>query len=262
MNRLVLAALAATVAAGCAANKPSLMAELAPMQFEAPPPAAAILTENHFSRDKATSVSESELKQILAAPVFLEAGARVGVVPVAARYEVDGDLPTTSVPAAISDALENSGMFELTSEVSTDWPADRGVPGLRELAARYRTEYLLFYRHRFVDQTYWNNWAAGYFTVVGAFFLPGNTLEAAGVLEATLFDVKTGTILFTVYERVHAEKGANNWGNDRKLLEMKKKLLEDASQKLADQVVSKCRRLAAARPAEAKDQAISVAPAS
>ncbi len=29
---------------------------------------------------------------------------------------------------------------------------------LRELAARYRSEYLLLYRHRFVDRSYTNAW--------------------------------------------------------------------------------------------------------
>ena len=34
-------------------------------------------------------------------------------------------------------------IFEVATEMSTDWPADGGISGLRELAARYRAEYLL-----------------------------------------------------------------------------------------------------------------------
>ena len=82
-----------------------------------------------------------------------------------------------------------------------------------------------------------------------ALFLPGHTLESAGVLEATLFDVKTGTLLFTVNERVHDQQRVNVWHNELKTQWMKRKMLETATQKLADQVVGKIRRLVVARPA-------------
>jgi hypothetical protein len=85
--------------------------------------------------------------------------------------------------------------------------------------------------------------------VLGALFLPGHTLESAGVLEATLFDVKTGTLLFTVNERVQAQEKVNIWHNGLKTQWMKKKMLETATQRLADQVVGKIRRLVVARPA-------------
>ena len=247
------------VLSGCAMSKGAMRAELPPLVLDSPAPPPQILTEDHFTQDKPASISEAELKSILAAPVFLEETARVGVVPVAGRYELDAEVPTISVPGVLAESLESSNLFGASSEISTDWPADRGVAGLREIAARYRTEYLVLYRQRFVDQSYANPWAVGYATLVGAFFLPANTLEAAGVLEATFFDVKTGTILFTVYERVQGFAEVNNWQNDRKLQALKRRLLSEASQKLADQVVHKCRRLAAARPAQVRDQALSEA---
>jgi hypothetical protein len=83
---------------------------------------------------------------------------------------------------------------------------------------------------------------------LGVLFAPAQTLESAGVLEATLFDVKTGTLLFTVFERVHAESDETVFHNDRKRRLMKEKLLAEAAGKLAAQVVEKSRRLAAARP--------------
>src|SRR5205814_341050 len=135
------------------------------------------------------------------------------------------------------------------SEISTEWPTDRGLPGLRELAARYRSEYLLLYRHRFVHETNHNGWAAGYATVVGALFFPGQQIETSGVLEATLYDVKTGTLLFTVNERIASSDSAAPTLESRRSREIEKKLLQEAAPKLADRVVSKCRRLAASRPA-------------
>ena len=246
-----LALLALLSATGCANMQAPLKAELPAMAFAAEAAAPAqppILTENRFSRDNAGSISEEGLREVLAAPVFLDEKSRVGIVPVQGSYALDMDVPLPSVTAALADALDDSGEFELASEVSTDFPVDRGISGLRELAARYRCDYLLIYRHRFVDASYLNPVAWGFLSGVGALFLPGQTLESAGVLEATLFDVRTGTLLFTVNERVHSEEKVNLWHTELKEQWMKKQMLEGATQKLADQVVAKIRRLVVARP--------------
>ncbi|HEX8703708.1 MAG TPA: hypothetical protein VF815_33030 [Myxococcaceae bacterium] len=251
---LYMALLALLAGTGCATARAPMEASLAPMAFTTEvvsDSSSAILTENHFSRDRAGSISEEALREVLASPVFLEEKTRVGIVPVQGSYALDQDVPLPAVPAALADALDDSGEFELASEVSTDFPVDRGIAGLRELAARYRCDYLLIYRHRFVDASYMNPVAWGYLSVVGALFLPGHTIESAGVLEATLFDVKTGTLLFTVNERVHGQERVNLWHNGLKTQWMKKQMLETATQKLADQVVGKIRRLVVARPAPA-----------
>ncbi len=243
-----IAAVAFAGTLGCAAPRPALQVAMEPLQLGKPAAKTEVLEKNHFKRDHAGSISEEDLRKVLRAPVFLEADARLGVVPVATCYQPDPDLPLAVVPQELSRAMEDSGLFEVTTEVSTDWPADRGISGLRELAARYRSEYLLLYRHRFVDRSYTNDWGWLYITVLGVLFAPSQTLESAGVLEATLFDVKTGTLLFTVFERVHAESDETVFHNERKRRLLKEKLLSEAAEKLAAQVVEKSRRLAAARP--------------
>ena len=242
--RLTLAAVA-LLAAGCAAHAP-LRAEMEPLPIAQPAPSP--LQVDHFRSDRSTAVSEEAIREILRAPVFLEAASRIGIVPVRSRYEPDKDVPLNRPPGRISEALEASGLFEVTTEVSTDWPAHSGIGGLRELAARYRCEYLLMYRHRFVDREWTNGWGAMSLTIVGAFVAPMKTLETAGVLEATMFDVQTGTLLFTVYSRVHATSDENVWGNERKLRALKNRLLDEGAEALAEQVVDKTRLLAAARP--------------
>ncbi len=244
---------------GCSSSKGILRAEMRPLALTAETTAPGVLKKDHFKRDRSGSISERDLRQVLASPVFLEADARLGVVPVATCYKPDPDLPLAMVPKKLSAAMEDSGLFAVTTEVSTDWPADSGISGLRELAARYRSEYLLLYRHRFIDRSYTNSWGWFYLTVLGIFIAPSQTMETDGVLEATLFDVKTGTLLFTVFERVHNEADENLFHNDRKRRLMKEKLLADASAKLAEQVVHKSRILAAVRPAEEK-QRLSQAP--
>jgi hypothetical protein len=246
----------ASLFVGCAASKPALQVAMEPLQLGKPAAQPEVLEKNHFKRDHAGSISEENLRRVLRAPVFLEADSRVGVVPVATCYEPDPDLPLAVVPKELSKAMEDSGMFEVTTEVSTDWPADRGISGLRELAARYRSDYLLLYRHRFVDRSYTNDWGWLYITVLGVIFAPSQTLESAGVLEATLFDVKTGTLLFTVFERVHAESNETVFNNDRKRRKMKEKLLSEAAEKLSKQVIEKTRRLVAARPTPQKTKTI------
>ena len=163
---------AAAASTGCAASKGALQVSMEPLQLGKPVAQAKTLEKNHFKRDHAGSISEEDLRKVLNAPVFLEADSRLGVVPVATCYEPDPDLPLAVVPQELSRAMEDSGLFEVTTEVSTDWPADRGISGLRELAARNRSEYLLLYRHRFVDRSYTNDWGWLYITVLGVLFAP------------------------------------------------------------------------------------------
>jgi hypothetical protein len=248
------------LAQGCAARQAPLRAELAHVALaEARAPVPQVLTQNHFTRDQAGGVSEAALRQILAAPVYLEEKARVGVVPVRGAYAPDTEVPLTGVPAALVDALDSSGQFELACEVSTDFPTDRGISGLRELAARYRADYLLIYRHRFVERRYRNAAAWAWVTGVGALVVKGRTLEAAGVLEATLFDVKTGTLLFTVLERVHGEEKVTPFHPELKAARLQRRLLEEAGDRLAEQMMARVHRLVAARPGPPADTLLSSA---
>lgn len=249
MHRFIpLFVVIATASLGCAATR-SAAADFRPLSFEASPPAVTPLVENHFVRDRA-AVGEPELRAILAAPVFLEEHARVGVLPVATRYEVDDGVPVQPAPAELVAALEGSGLVELATEVSSEWPIERGLPGLRELAARYRTEYLLLVRHRFVDVTRPNPAAAAYLTLIAALFVPGTNIETSGVLEATLFDVKTGTILFTVSERVRGEVASVPLAVEVWTERQHQRLVTEGTKRLADEVLARMRRLVASRPDE------------
>lgn len=228
--------------AGCGAHRAPLAIPMEPM-VSSPP-----LVDNHFRRDAMGDLTEQHLKVILEAPVFLEERARIGVVPVATGYAVDRDAPVVSVPGVVAAALTEGGHFEVVSEVTTDWPTGGSIAGLRELAARYRVEYLLLYRHRFVERSWTNAWALSWLTFIGGFITPQNTIEVAGVLEATLFDVKSGTLLFTAFERVAYKGEENIWQNTRKRRDIKGRLLAQASPALAEKVSDQVRRLAAARP--------------
>src|SRR5690606_33524466 len=95
-----------------------------------------------------------------------------------------------------------------------------------------------------------NAWAAGYITLVGALFLPGDTLSVDGYVEASLFDVKTGILIFTVRRRVTGERTANLWHTDRKLAAMQRRAAVHAAPELAKDVRSAVHRFAEAAAIE------------
>lgn len=257
-STLALVALSLLTLTACGAARRPLKASMPPLAVGAPA-APKVLAENHFQRDRIGSLSEDKVREILAAPVFLESGARVGIVPVIDRYEPDGGVPLTEVTGALATELADAGFFEVVTEISTDWPSTRSIAGLRELAARYRAEYLLLYRHRFVDRRYINAWGWSWLTLVGGLITPSETLEAAGVLEATLFDVKTGTLLFSAFERVNAEQRATIWHTDRTVRKMQEKLLGGAAERLSGAVQEQLRALVAARPVAPQEDALAQA---
>lgn len=218
---------------------------------QVPLPAAkqAPLEKDHFRGDRSHRIEEAHLREILAAPVFIEEGARVGVVPVNDVYSPDDVVPLAPALAELERALDRSAAFQVVTEISTAWPNATGIAGLRELAARYRSEYLLLYRHRFVDDTSANAWAFLYPTVVAAFFVPANTIRTAGILEATLFDVKSGTILFTTFERIAGNEEVNVWQNERKKRALQHRLVEEAAERLGREVEQEVAYLERARKA-------------
>ncbi len=259
---LLLLALAALTLTACGAASPMTKPAMAPLAVATEARPAPLVT-NHFQRDRIGGLDEDKVREILAAPVFLERKARIGIVPVVERYEPDGGLPLTAVTGLLADRLADAGIFEVVSEVSTDWPSTRSIAGLRELAARYRSEYLLLYRHRFVERRYTNAWSWAWLTIVGGMMVPGETFETAGVLEATLFDVKSGTLLFTVFERVDGQEDAGIWHTDRTARRLKEGLLEQAADGLEGRIQEKLRALIAARPTadDGAQKAVAAAPA-
>jgi hypothetical protein len=248
MRRLLFLCLLSPAVVACAAQRMEAPA-MAPLMAELarPAPQPAPLAVDVFKRDQA-AISEGDLRTVLEAPVFLEAGSRVGIVGVSGGYEATSEAPLADAPGALTEALEQSGLFESATEVATDWPTDRGLSGLRELAARYRTDYLVLFRQRFHEDDSANGWSALNATIVGAFLAPNHTVRVDGMVEATLFDVKTGTLLFTVFERVSAERKTNTFSSERRMQELEQELTAQAGKKLADEVVSKARRLDALRP--------------
>ncbi len=240
---LVCLASASAVAAGCGAAgaKYSSMA-MAPGAVPAavaaaPPP----LERSLFARNPDGTLSEEQLQTIIDAPIELDLPARVGVLPIMTAQDWRGPSPDYAVPTGVTEfakKLRASEHFTLVTEIMPIPSGALGMEALREIAARYRLRYIVLYREYYVRQERANGWAWGYATLLGALFLPGETLRVHGYLEASMFDVKTGLLMFTVRRAVTAREDSNVWHQDDKLAAMEGRLAQKFAPELAKDVWS------------------------
>ena len=257
LRAIVLCAAAASMA-GCAGAKASFdsaaMAPAAPAAAESVPPPQP-LERSVFSRDPNGELSETRLQEILSAPIELDLPARVGLLPVIAAEDWRGPSPdyAPAPPAAaeLVKGLRGSEPFSLVSEMMPIPSGALGMEALREVAARYSLRYVILYRESLHERTRNNAWSAGYATLVGALFLPGDTLRVDGYTEASLFDVKTGLLLFTVRRRVSGERRTNVWHTDDKLESLRVGTAAEAAPKLAKDLRLAVHRYAGAVEVEA-----------
>lgn len=237
-NALVCAVLSVCLVSGCGAGKASYSsAPAAPSAAPAAGAAPAPIDRSLFARDPEGQLSEEKLQEILERPLELDLPARVGVMPIVSAEDWRGPGPSYDmVPAGLqvfADKLPSSEAFTLVTEMIPIPSGALGMEALREAAARYKLRYLVLYREHVSRRQRANAWAVGYATVVGALFLPGSTLEVDGYVEASLFDVKTGLLMFTVRRRVTARQTSNVWHKDHKLGRLQRKLATRAGQELA-----------------------------
>lgn len=243
-----IAALSSTLV-GCAAGHrapeaPGMQAVAAPA---APMPAP--IARSLFAKDSSGSLGENDLQKILEAPLDLELPARVGVVPLASPFDAQGNVSIATRATASRDlarSLAGNPYFSHVSDVSTEIPNTGGLEGLRVIAARYRMRYLLLYTERFQDDTHLNGWAWLYPTIIGMFAAPGVTVRSTGLLQADLFDVRTGTILFSVVQPMEVNENEQMIGAARAHKEHQSKVASEAAKALAKLVSKQVNELVAA----------------
>ncbi len=233
---LLVLALVLTVA-GCA-SRPMKLASAPVAASQAMPPPVP-LDRSVFARDPGGQLTEDGLQKILAAPIELDLPARIGVVPVLTATDWRGPSPDYLVPAGVAPfvtRLRGSEPFTLVTEVMAIPSGALGMEALREVAARYQLRYVILYREVIAKQRRLNRTAWGYATGLGALFLPGQRHQVYGFVEATLFDVKTGLLLFTTRRAVNGSRNSNVWYQDHKLEQLRAALLSKFAPSLADDV--------------------------
>ena len=81
-------------------------------------------------------------------------------------------------------------------------------------------------------------------------FLPGKQHEVYGYIEASMFDVKTGLLMFTTRRSIHATQTTNQWNKQLKLEKLAANATAKFAPDLAHDVQQDLRRFAAAAIAE------------
>lgn len=225
-------------------------AAAASYQAPAPPP----LERSVFARDPNGQLSEDMLQKILASPIELDLPSRVGVLPILTATDWRGPSPDfVRVPPGVSPMvarLRKDAAFSLVTEMMPIPSGSLGMEALREAAARYRLRYVILYREVLAKKHYANKWAWGYATILGALFLPGAQHEVYGYIEATMFDVKTGLLMFTTRRAIMASKRDNEWHTDDKLAQLASNVVSKFSPDLAVDFLLDVRRFANAAIAE------------
>lgn len=240
----------ASLAAGCGAAKPQYasarMAEAPAQPMAAPPP----LERSLFARDPQGQLTEDALQQILAAPIELDLPARVGVLPVITAKDWRGPNPDYQrVPAGVAPfvrQLRGREPFTLVTEIMPIPSGALGMEALREVAARYRLRYVMLYREIIATKRRSGPLAWTYATIIGAAFVPGQKHAAYGYIEASMFDVKTGLLMFTTRRAVSATASSNLWHQDDKMASMVSSMVGRFAPTLADDVMSDLYRFAEA----------------
>ncbi len=221
----------------------------APSMANAPPP----LERSLFAKDPAGALTEEALQRILASPIELDLPARVGVLPIATHMDWRGPGPDDRVPAGLAPlvkTLRKDRAFTLVTQTLVIPSGALGMEALREIAARYRLRYLLLYREVLAKDSEFSAWAWGYATLVGALFLPGKRQEIYGYTEVSMFDVKTGLLMFTTRRAVTATQTTNQWHQNTKLDKLAAAAVTKFAPELAADVLADLRRFAAAAIAE------------
>jgi hypothetical protein len=252
---LVICLVAAAATAACGGAPRSRMASrpMAAAAQEPPAPPPPPLDRSLFARDPHGQLSEDALQKILASPIELDLPARVGVMPVMTPADWRGPGPDHRVPsgmATLVDRLRRDAAFSLVTQTMVIPSGALGMEALREIAARYRLRYLILYREVLAKHGSLNAWAWGYATGVGALFLPGQRQEIYGYIEASMFDVKTGLLMFTTRRAIDAAQSTNRWHKADKLDKLAALATSKFAPDLAGDLLSDLRRFAAAAQAE------------
>jgi hypothetical protein len=221
----------------------------------APPP----LDRSVFARDPQGQLSEDMLQKILASPIELDLPSRVGILPILTATDWRGPSPDyTRVPAGVSPLvarLRADAAFSLVTEMMPIPSGSLGMEALREASARYRLRYVILYREVLAKKSHLNAWAWGYATAIGALFLPGNQNEVFGYIEATMFDVKTGLLMFTTRRSIFATARSNEWRDADKLDQLASNTVSKYSPDLGTDFLLDVRRFANAAVAENEKRA-------
>ncbi|MCC6750926.1 MAG: hypothetical protein IT371_24940 [Deltaproteobacteria bacterium] len=215
----------------------------------APAPGPQLLTESPFRKPyERENLSEEVLQRVINAPVAPEFPARAGLVVLDApftRRAYSGLVPGDDAPQRLARRIERSRFFVMVSDIAPELADGQHLESLREVAARYRLKYLVVFSRKYVDRSGVNALGWTWLTVLGVPFVPAYTLRASVLAEATLLDVRTGTLLFSTQLHGEGAERTTPFAVDGKLKRLQQQVSRLVVDALAERFLERCRRLAA-----------------
>lgn len=235
-----LSCLVFVLLAACGASQMKMASSAIAAGAAPPMPVPPPLEKSLFDRNPNGALTEESLQRILAAPIELDLPARVGIIPIMTAKDWRGPSPNDRVPSGVEplmESLRKSPHFTLLTQTMVIPSGALGMEALREIAARYRLRYVMLYREVLANDSMLTAIAWGYATVVGALFLPGKQQEVWGYTEVSMFDVKTGTLMFTTRRAIAASQRTNQWHQKAKLEKMTSRAIAKFAPDLARDVL-------------------------
>ncbi|HEY5922715.1 MAG TPA: hypothetical protein VIV11_13630 [Kofleriaceae bacterium] len=256
MTRAALLLVSIVLVTGCGAKQKMASAPMAAAAATSmgPPTPPPPLDRSLFARDPHGQLSEDALQKILGTPIELDLPSRVGVLPVITALTWRGPTPDYErVPAGVAPLvarLRKDAAFSLVTEMMPIPSGSLGMEALREASARYRLRYVILYREVLAKKHHQNALTWFYATGLGALFVPGKHHEVYGYIEATMFDVKTGLLMFTTRRAIMASKSSNEWRTNDKLDKLASNAVTKFAPDLGQDFLLDVRRFADAAIAE------------
>ena len=151
--------------------------------------------------DRRRPVTEKEIQEAFEQKPTIKAGNTIGIVFVSGTDSSGNAVQVATADeskawqSAFQDSYLVSDVVFLSSEFT---PSVRDVRVLRKNAAMLNCDLLLIYGISCDYSRKANPLSVLYITVIGAFFIPGDTLTAASIAKAALINVRTGHVYAVV----------------------------------------------------------------
>ena len=203
------------VAGGCMATKPAAVASLE--GFATTPQTeggkevvqelqmAFGLSRTGESGESQPTVAEMPERKILARFPAVLAVARVGSPRNAGEHGWRMFAPDAETVDIIESKLEGNDFISRVEPLISFSNDNLSLAELKRMAAAIGADMLFVYTNDNVTEGYFNPLGWGYFTGVGLFCIPGNTIQSTAAAQGLLLDVKSGFPLcvLTVKKKTH-----------------------------------------------------------
>ncbi len=192
---LICLAVAGIISVGCSANMPEAKADIGSFALKGIEGSSTMGRELKMTLNMETfDVDEPGVSEMPQRKIFAQFPAIMAVAWVEQRAPSRWCM-TTPAPETI-ETIENEfndiGAISRIEPLISFGPGSSDLTRIRKCAAALGADILFVYTKNNVIEDFYNPMALGYFTGVGLFCLPGNSIQATAAAQGLLIDVKSG----------------------------------------------------------------------